>query len=53
MDGPERKIEVLGEKSLSATLSFINPTWTSPGSNLGFHIDKSVAIKVIRLIHHH
>lgn len=53
MDDAETKTEVLGEKSFSATLSFINPTWTSPGSNLGFHNEKSVAIKLIQLIHHH
>jgi hypothetical protein len=29
------KIEVLGEKSFSATLSTTNPTWTDPGSNPG------------------
>lgn len=53
MDDAERKTEGLGEKSLSATLSFINSTWTSPGSNLGFHIEMSMAIKLIQLIHHH
>jgi hypothetical protein len=34
-------------------LSFINPMWTCPGSNLAFHNEKSVAIKLIQLIHHH
>jgi hypothetical protein len=53
MDDAERKTEVLGKKSLSVTLSFINPMWTSPGSNLGFHNKKSVAIKHIQLICHH
>jgi hypothetical protein len=46
MDDVERKTEGLGDISLSATLSFINPMWTSPGSNMGFHNEKSVAIRL-------
>jgi hypothetical protein len=46
MDDAKRKPEGLGEKSVSATWPFINPTWTSPGSNLGFNSEKSVTIKI-------
>ena len=53
MDNAERKTSVGREISQCHFVSFINPTWTSPGSNLGFHNEKSVAIKLIQLIHHH